>query len=83
MCLFCIPIFVFAEEKKENLEEDFNQVEKNDKDLNNGLELASNAKSAIMIETSTGKIIYEKNVDEKLPMASMTKMMTYYLLWRI
>ena len=42
--------------------------------------LADGAKSAIMIETSTGKVIYEKNVDEQLPMASMTKMMSLYLI---
>ena len=42
--------------------------------------LAENAKSAIMIESSTGKIIYEKNSHEKLPMASMTKMMTLLLI---
>ncbi|WP_404460109.1 D-alanyl-D-alanine carboxypeptidase family protein [Sutcliffiella horikoshii] len=39
-----------------------------------------NAKAAILIEFSTGKIIYQKNVDEALPVASMTKMMTEYLL---
>ena len=44
------------------------------------IEMASNAKSAIMIEASTGKILYEKNKDEKLPMASMTKMMTLLLI---
>ncbi len=35
--------------------------------------LIKNAKSAILIEASTGKIIYEKNAHEKLPPASMTK----------
>lgn len=35
--------------------------------------LAENAKSAILIEASTGKIIYEKNSHEKLAPASMTK----------
>ena len=44
------------------------------------IEMASNAKSAIMIEASTGKILYEKNKDDKLPMASMTKMMTLLLI---
>ncbi len=43
-------------------------------------QMASNAKSAIMIEASTGKILYEKNKDDKLPMASMTKMMTLLLI---
>ena len=41
---------------------------------------ADNAKSAIMIEASTGTILYEKNKDDKLPMASMTKMMTLLLI---
>lgn len=46
----------------------------------NGLNLAPNAKSAIMLEASTGKVIYEKEADLQLPMASMTKMMTLLLI---
>lgn len=37
------------------------------------------ADSAILIEASTGRVIYEKNADEKRPPASMTKMMTCIL----
>ena len=44
------------------------------------LDLAPNAKSAILIEASTGEIIYEKNSHEKLPPASMTKMMSMLLI---
>ena len=44
------------------------------------ISLAENAKSAIMLEASTGKIIFEKNANEKLPMASMTKMMTLSII---
>ncbi len=44
------------------------------------INLAENAKSAIMLEASTGKIIFEKNANEKLPMASMTKMMTLLII---
>ena len=44
------------------------------------IKLVENAKSAILIEASTGKIIFEKNAHEKLPMASMTKMMTLLLI---
>lgn len=44
------------------------------------IRLAENAKSAIMLESSTGKIIFEKNANEKLPMASMTKMMTLLII---
>lgn len=42
--------------------------------------LAPNAKSAILIESSTGKIIYEYNSHEKLEPASMTKMMSLVLI---
>ncbi len=34
------------------------------------------AKNAIAIEVSTGRILYEKNPNEKVPMASTTKIMT-------
>lgn len=44
------------------------------------LNLAQNAKSAIMIEASTGTILFEKNADEKLAPASMTKMMSMLLI---
>ncbi|MEH7222840.1 D-alanyl-D-alanine carboxypeptidase family protein [Bacillus sp. JJ1566] len=44
------------------------------------VDLANNAKSAILIERDTGKILYEKNSDEKLPPASMTKIMTLLLI---
>ena len=38
------------------------------------------AKSAILIEASSGKVLYEKTPDEKLPMASMTKIMSMLLI---
>lgn len=44
------------------------------------LKLAESAKSAIMLEVSTGEIIFEKNAHEKLPPASMTKMMSMLLI---
>ena len=44
------------------------------------LKLAESAKSAILIEASTGKILFEKNADEKLHPASMTKMMSMLLI---
>lgn len=43
-------------------------------------DLAPGAKSAILIEASTGEIIFEKNSHEKLPPASMTKMMSMLLI---
>lgn len=66
-----------GEELKEEKEMSLEEEQTNEDD---GLNLAKNAKSAIMLEASTGKIIYEKNADEQLSMASMTKMMTLLLI---
>lgn len=44
------------------------------------MNLAEGAKSAILIEASTGEILYQKNAYEKLPPASMTKMMSMLLI---
>jgi len=44
------------------------------------LNLAENAKSAILLEASTGEIIFEKESDEKMDPASMTKMMSMLLI---
>ncbi len=43
------------------------------------VDLAPNAKSAILIEVSTGKVIFEKNSNERYAPASMTKMMSMLL----
>ncbi|MDQ0219058.1 D-alanyl-D-alanine carboxypeptidase [Peribacillus cavernae] len=45
-----------------------------------GVNLADNSKSAILIERDTGAVLYEKNSNEKLPPASMTKIMTMVLI---
>lgn len=42
--------------------------------------LAQNAKSVILIEATTGEILYEYNAHEKLAPASMTKMMSLVLI---
>ena len=44
------------------------------------LNLAENAKSAILIEASTGEVMYQKNVNERLAPASMTKIMSLILI---
>ncbi|MBR2346817.1 MAG: D-alanyl-D-alanine carboxypeptidase [Clostridia bacterium] len=48
----------------------------------NGAEsdLGLDCKSAILIEASTGKVLYEQNTDEALPPASVTKVMTLLLV---
>ncbi len=68
---FCIMIsnvfFVFAE--GEQMEKETEQ---------NTLQL--NAPSAILIEQATGSVLFEKNADEPLPLASVTKVMTMLLV---
>lgn len=63
--LFLIPSVVFASDTAV---------------VNSEVTLASNAKSAILIEPTTGKIIFEKNSHEKLAPASMTKIMSMLLI---
>lgn len=38
------------------------------------------APSAILVEQSTGKVLYEKNIHERMPLASITKVMTLLLV---
>lgn len=45
----------------------------------NALDLAKNAKSAILVESTTGKIFFEKDAYTKRSPASMTKIMTMLL----
>ncbi|MFD1636012.1 D-alanyl-D-alanine carboxypeptidase family protein [Evansella tamaricis] len=45
-----------------------------------GIDLASQATSAILIERDTGEVLFEKNSKEQLPPASMTKVMTMLLI---
>ncbi len=42
--------------------------------------LIPNAKSGLLMEASTGKILFEKNIDERISVASMTKMMSQILI---
>ncbi|MFC3041028.1 serine hydrolase [Virgibacillus xinjiangensis] len=44
------------------------------------VELDLDAESAILVDAETGKILYAKSPDQALPPASMTKMMTEYLV---
>jgi len=44
-----------------------------------GAEIEVSCKSAIMVEAHSGRTLYEHNADERLPMASVTKIMTLIL----
>lgn len=51
------------------------------KKINAESEFCTNAKSAILISTTNNTVLYEKNKDERLPIASMTKVMTLALIY--
>jgi len=42
--------------------------------------LAKNARSAVVMDYATGKVLFEKDAHEELPMASITKVMTLLLI---
>jgi len=44
------------------------------------VDLAITAKAIILIDADTGKVIYEENSAESLPIASLSKLMTQYLV---
>lgn len=69
LLILLIPFSVFASET-----ENIKQV------VSENTSLASNAKSAILIDAKSGEILYEKNSHEKLAPASMTKMMSMLLV---
>lgn len=48
--------------------------------INTNQEIEIGAKSAILIDAKTGEILYEKNSEEALPPASVTKVMTLLLV---
>ncbi|MDR0975643.1 MAG: D-alanyl-D-alanine carboxypeptidase [Christensenellaceae bacterium] len=42
---------------------------------------AVSAKAGFLLEANSGKVLFEKNADEKLPIASMTKIMTLAVIY--
>lgn len=46
----------------------------------NNTDLGLSAKSVVLMEESTGNVLYESNPDERLPIASVTKVMTMLLI---
>ena len=83
ICLFIICLFMFipfikAEEintTKKCDNGDCENIEKKEED-----DLLNDGKSAILIEASTGKVIYEKNANQRYAPASMTKIMSMILI---
>ena len=42
-------------------------------------QLSLNCRAAILVDQDTGTVLYEKNADEQVPIASITKVMTLLL----
>lgn len=66
---------VYAEETQENNTEEENAVQETQESV------SISAPEGILMEASTGKVIYEKNADEVRPPASVTKIMTLLLIF--
>ena len=82
LCLqtsFMMPCTIsIAEEETEttgNIQDDSGEKEKNTE------ELGISAESGIIMEASSGKVLYEKEADKELPPASVTKIMTLLLIF--
>ena len=81
LIIYLLSIFVLSNFKVYAVnEEDVVKENENVEQTKSTLDLAKNATSAIMLEASTGEIIFQKNVNEKRPPASMTKMMSMLLI---
>ncbi len=80
--IFSVP--VIAETKTVSSECDISDVEVPGSEVTEtsavGTVLEIKAKSAVLLEPDTGKILYEQNADEKLPPASITKIMSLLLV---
>lgn len=77
ICLFLIAMFLFLpvcfaiDKSTTTIKEDAKESESG---------LLSDGKSAILIDATTGKVLYEKNVHERFAPASMTKIMSMLLI---
>ena len=80
----CFGIQVGAEDAPESDVENLNTedaVSENPNPVSAGQEIEISAPSAILMEASTGTIIYEKDADTARPPASVTKIMTMLLIF--
>ncbi|OGN33054.1 MAG: hypothetical protein A3I39_03240 [Candidatus Yanofskybacteria bacterium RIFCSPLOWO2_02_FULL_47_9b] len=44
-------------------------------------EIAIDAKAALVLDLKTGRLLYQKNIHDRLPIASLTKIMTAIVVW--
>lgn len=79
--VLCSAVFVNADEDKSR-EEYLKEVQETRKywETSANLTLDFASKAVILMDCSTGTVLYENNADEKLPLASVTKIMTALLV---
>jgi D-alanyl-D-alanine carboxypeptidase (penicillin-binding protein 5/6) len=70
-----------AQDDNQTEAQDDSQSEEQTEEQTNKNTLQISAPSAILMEVSTGQIIYEKEADNELPPASVTKIMTLLLIF--
>lgn len=83
VCVFSFPIITKAIDITTTIKEENNTCIKDceektlkENDTEKQDDILTDGKSAVLIESSSGKIIYEKNSHERYAPASMTKIMT-------
>ena len=79
ICFMMFISFVKAEELSNDKVATSNEKEEKE-NIQSDDDLLTDGKSAILIEASTGKILYEKNSHERYAPASMTKIMSMILI---
>ena len=67
-------VFLFFSFEQTNVKADTTLPENTDSSLQ------INAKAAISVDANTGQILYAKNADQALPVASMSKLLTAYMV---
>ena len=80
MCMALLIVSVIsavAAEIPDNHSEDIDSITTG---VDAGTPFTISAKSVVLMERSTGQIILSKNPQERLPMASVTKVMTLLLI---
>ena len=84
LSIFLIPCYVKAEETLEDTvrEESNTEVDtlNEDDNTNSDTSLIPNATAGILMDATTGEIIFEKNKDEQVAVASMTKMVAQIII---
>lgn len=79
-CLFCITVSAKTVSSECSTDDLDVPIEASAENSEIGTKLEIKAKSAILMEVSTGRILYEDNADERLSPASITKVMSLLLV---